>query len=340
MHWTRANLTALLASSAALCTASAILPTRQEASAPQYAGYLISTFSDPNPAVQWWLSNGNDPGSYTFLNNGQAILPSTVGTRGVRDIFLTHNSARTKWFLLATDLDINAAGFSWDQATRNGSRSLVIWESANLVDWSEARLVEVETHTAGMVWAPSAVWDEGRGVWDVFWASRFYAEDDTEHRGQATLDRIRVGTTKDFMSWEGAARDYVALEDTPLIDQEFQHLGGEKWARFLKNETVNKNYQEISEDGIFGTWRRVDADGYVRDESPLEGTATFKDNVEEGLYHMLLDDYTQYVPFETMDIESGVWTPSGFADFPRGLKHGSVTPLTQEEYDAVAAKYR
>ena len=44
---------------------------------------------------------------------------------------LTHSTA---------DLDINAAGFNWDVATRHGSRGLVVWKSNNLVDWSEPRL--------------------------------------------------------------------------------------------------------------------------------------------------------------------------------------------------------
>ena len=70
--------------------------------APEYAGYLISTFSDANPAVQFHLSVGNGPGEYEFSNGGQAVLNSTVGTGGVRDIFLTHNPERTEWFIIAT----------------------------------------------------------------------------------------------------------------------------------------------------------------------------------------------------------------------------------------------
>lgn len=38
------------------------------------------------------------------------------------------------------DLDINAAGFSWDEATRRGSRGIVVWHSNNLVDWTDASL--------------------------------------------------------------------------------------------------------------------------------------------------------------------------------------------------------
>ena len=190
-----------------------------------------------------------------------------------------------------------------------------------------------------MVWAPSAVWDDATSQYYVFWSSRHYASTDTSHSGAAvTLDTIRYATTADFASF-GAPQDYVALADTPLIDQEFQYLGeAGSWARFLKNETVSQVYQETTSGGLFGAWARVP--GYVRDESPMEGPASFADNVTPGVYHLLLDDYTEYVPFETADIAAaGGWQASGASGFPRGLKHGSVTPLTQDEYDAVAAAY-
>jgi hypothetical protein len=70
-----------------------------------YVGYLISTFSDRNPTVQWYLSKGNDPSTYSFLNKGEPILRSTVGTRAVRDVFLATNSARDQWFMLCTGLE-------------------------------------------------------------------------------------------------------------------------------------------------------------------------------------------------------------------------------------------
>lgn len=121
-----------------------------------------------------------------------------------------------------------------------GSKGLVTWESSDLVNWSAARLVNVEGATAGMVWAPSAIYDDATHQWFVFWASRFHAESDTGHIGSAVNDRIRYATTKDFKTFS-APKDYLALADTPVIDQEFQYLGKpNNWARFIKNETVNQ----------------------------------------------------------------------------------------------------
>ncbi|EGY14345.1 endo-1,4-beta-xylanase [Verticillium dahliae VdLs.17] len=320
---------------ASLCFGKGL--ARPSSAPPQYVGYLVSTFSDPNPQVQWHLSEGNDASRFRFLNGGKAVLTSNVGTKGVRDIFLTTNSERTEYFTIATDLDINAEGFSWYQATTKGSLGLVIWSSKNLVDWSEPSLRIIEDPTGGMAWAPSAVWDDETQQYFVFWASRHYAAADAEHAGPANLDRIRYATTRDFVSFS-RPRDYHALPDTPLIDQEFQHLGAPgAYARFLKNETVNQVYQETTTDGLFGTWTRVP--GYVRPESPLEGPASYADNLIAGRYHLFLDNYTEYVPFVTSNVATGVWAPASREGFPRGLKHGSVTPLTQKEYDAVAARY-
>ena len=52
-----------------------------------------------------------------------------------------------EFFLIATDLDINADGFSWDEVTRRGSRGLVIWKSTDLVSWGEPWLAEC-VHTS------------------------------------------------------------------------------------------------------------------------------------------------------------------------------------------------
>ncbi|KAF4342914.1 arabinase [Fusarium beomiforme] len=294
----------------------------------KYAGYLISTFSDTTPQVQWHLSDGDSASSFNFLNEGMPVLTSNVGTKGVRDVFLATNTARSEYFTIATD--INAPDFTWDLAARNGSRGLVVWSSKDLVNC-------VESDTAGMAWAPSVVWDEPSMQYYVFWAARHYAASDLEHKGTATLDRIRYATTTDFKAFS-APKDYHAPNDTGLIDQEFLYLDKPgHFARFLKNETINQVYQETTSTGLFGTWTRVP--GYVRPESPLEGPGAFADLRTPGLYHLLLDDYTQYIPFQTSDILSPKWEKSSFPKFPKCLEHGSVTPLTKKEYDTISAKF-
>ncbi|RDW81870.1 family 43 glycoside hydrolase [Coleophoma cylindrospora] len=306
--------------------------------ATKFAGYLVTTFTDADPAVQFHLSIGNDPGSYSFSNHGTAVLNSTVGTKGVRDTYLATNSARSEWYIIGTDLDIHAPGFSWTYSTTFGSRGIVVWKSTNLVDWSNATLPIVEGPTAGMVWAPSAVWIEAEAQYYVFWSSQFFNASDTAHTGTPGNIRIRYATTKDFTTFS-TAKDWINLADTSLIDQEIQYLGTSgHYARFLKNTTGQMVYQEVTTGGLFGTWKRIP--GYVRPESRREGPASFADNTVPGLYHLFLDDYTEYLPYQTSNIDTTpIWLPSNFTNFPAGLKHGSVTPLLQAEMDRFAAKY-
>ncbi|KAJ4364053.1 hypothetical protein N0V83_009508 [Neocucurbitaria cava] len=195
----------------------------------------------------------------------------------------------------------------------------------------------VEGATAGMVWAPSAVWDEATQQFYVFWASRLYSSSDTGHTGTAGLDRIRYATTKDFSTFS-APQDYVAPSGTPVIDQEILYLGtAGHYARFIKNETVNQVYQEMTTGGLFGSWSRIP--GYVVSGSPWEGPASYADNTVAGKYYLLLDNYTEYVPYQTTNIKSPNWSAANTSSFPQGLKHGSVTPVTQGEYNALKSKY-
>jgi hypothetical protein len=63
----------------------------RSSSASEFVGYLISTFSDANPTVQFYISKGNDPSNFAFANKAKSVLTSTIGTRAVRDVFLTCN---------------------------------------------------------------------------------------------------------------------------------------------------------------------------------------------------------------------------------------------------------
>lgn len=189
-----------------------------------------------------------------------------------------------------------------------------------------------------MAWAPSAVWDGETSQFYVFWASRFFDSSDADHTGSpTTLDKIRWATTKDFSTFT-PAQDYISLADTPVIDQEFQYLGQPgHFARFIKNETVSKIWQETTTDGLFGTWTRKEE--YVSQDSPVEGPASYQDNLDPDLYHLLLNYYTQYVPYESGNIQDGTFEKSAYPHFPSGLKHGSVTQLTQTQYDAIKDRF-
>ena len=190
-----------------------------------------------------------------------------------------------------------------------------------------------------MAWAPSAIWDEESSQYYIFWATRLFSSNDTTHTGESSLERIRYSTTPDFVTFSDPS-DYAAPNGTALIDQEFQYLGTPgSYLRLVKNAKTGQILQEQSSDGVLGTW--TEAPGYldIAEATQYEGAATFADIRTPGRYHVLLDNYDEYVPFTTDDILAGAWEEADAPGFPKLLKHGCVTPLTQEEYDSVAKKY-
>lgn len=48
------------------------------------------------------VSNDNDPGSWTVVNDGEPLLTSDVGTTGVRDPSLIRSQDGSKYWLIAT----------------------------------------------------------------------------------------------------------------------------------------------------------------------------------------------------------------------------------------------
>ena len=79
-------------------SAGATVIPRQSA----YAGYLLNTFTDTNHTGLQYLSQGNSPYNFRPLNGGEPVFVSEVGTKGIRDNFLTTNPARSEWYVITT----------------------------------------------------------------------------------------------------------------------------------------------------------------------------------------------------------------------------------------------
>jgi hypothetical protein len=137
-----------------------------------YDHYLFASFHGGDDGgrngEQIWLSvsKGHDPFNWYELNYdaGTAIsqpILQTVnppkGQTGLRDPSLIRSADGEHFYLLATDLKTFQDGQSWNYRQSRGSRNLVVYESDDLVNWSEPRFVKVEDDHAGNVWAPDGL---------------------------------------------------------------------------------------------------------------------------------------------------------------------------------------
>lgn len=307
---------------------------------PSLTGYLGVFFLGDKPSIYFYLSNGNNAVSLTAMNKGQPVINPTKGTQGVRDpSIIAGGGSETgkKWYIIGTDLNI--AKTTWDAAQRTGSRGIYVWESTDLVTWTGERLVTVEDATAGMVWAPAAIWDDQKQQYLVHWASKFYPTSDPQHKGNPSVTRIRYAYTPDFKTFS-TPKDYINYNPTNLIDLDIISLGNGSYARFLKDETAKTVFTEVSTNGLFGSWSRP-AGASATIASGVEGPTVYWDNQVAGKMHLLLDFYNDdgYRPYESSDVKSGRWTASDRSAWPKNLRHGSVLPITAAQVSALRAKW-
>src|SRR5690606_32969274 len=101
-----------------------------------------------------------------------------------------------KFYMIATDLRIATDG-DWWKAQSNGSKSIMIWESYDLVHWSKQREVPINSKTAGCTWAPEAFYDDITGEYIVFWASRVLSDNYSKQR-------VYYAKTRDFYTFTKA----------------------------------------------------------------------------------------------------------------------------------------
>ncbi|NUT96542.1 MAG: family 43 glycosylhydrolase [Saccharothrix sp.] len=317
-----------------------------------YEGYLFGYFTGEGTAtgeqIYFAASRGNDPLRFDELNAGQPVLTSTFGDKGVRDPFIVRSPEGDRFFLVATDLKIHGNG-NWDASQRTGSKYVEVWESTDLVHWSDQRHVRISPDTAGNTWAPEAYYDESIGAYVVFWASKLYAENDPGHTGN-TYNRMLYSTTRDFRTFTEPQvwvdPGYSVIDSTVIKD-------GDTYYRFTKDERNNTSSTPCSKFILAEKstdLRSTDYDfvadciGKATATSPGvgqgEGPTVFKSNTEDKWY-LFIDEFggRGYVPFETTDLASGKWTMSPSFALPSRPRHGTVLPVTRAELDRVRAAF-
>ena len=180
------------------------------------SGYIFVHFTgEQKDGEQIYFSISRDGLHWKDLNDGKPILYSETGMKGVRDPFVVRDPKNHRFFLIATDLRIEA-GEGWEKAQYDGSRDLMVWESEDLIHWGKERACTVGVPGAGCVWAPEAVSDKKKEAFLVFWASMVKLEADQEPK-----QRIYASWTKGFREY---TEPFIYMEreehviDTTIIE--------------------------------------------------------------------------------------------------------------------------
>ncbi|KAJ1328260.1 arabinan endo-1,5-alpha-L-arabinosidase [Microdochium nivale] len=333
----------LTATFGVLATAARIV---QHQSSETYEGYAFIYFEPSIEQLFLASSNGNDALSFKPLNKGRPIINSTLGDLGVRDPFILRSVEGDKFFIIATDL-CTACGTDWGTAVRHGSRSIMVWESTDLVTFSSQRSVLASPESYGNTWAPEAYWDDGMAAYIVYWASAIYDQATDPDHTAGQYQRLVYATTQDFVTftppqlWQDESP--AGRIDSTVIKE------GDLYYRFTKAtisgcaDIVQESSAELT--APLADWTRIKSCiGRDLGTAEVEGPSIFKTNpgdVRGERFILLVDEFggQGYVPLETSNIASGAWSVQKDYNFPITPRHGTVFPITSAELAAIDAAW-
>ncbi len=288
---------------------------------------------------QVYFGLSRDGFHWETVNDGQPVLWSRLGEKGVRDCTIIRCESDGKYRILATDLSLaynfrNKYHLDWSAVSHNGSKCLSMWESEDLVHWSAQQLVPLGDENFGCFWAPDVLYDPERRDYVLHWSST-HASNGFGNMG------IWFSRTKDFKTFE-RPKPLYQKDDAGVIDSAIYMENG-KYFMFLKCDHDPERIMLLQADHAQGPYTRSEA----FDKSMLaieagvyEGPTAVR--LEDGRWCLFLDYYgvpgegQGYVPFLADSLAGGKFVRSDKAfSFPYGYKHGTVIPISVEEYERI-----
>lgn len=286
---------------------------------------------------QVYFGISRDGFNWEKVNDGHPVLWSYLGEKGVRDCSIIRCAADGKYRILATDLSLayryrQKHFHDWHGISHGGSKCLSMWESADLVNWSEQTLLRVGTEKFGCLWAPDMIYDRESGDYVIHWSST--------HEDRAYMG-IYCCRTKDFKTFTQPKLLYCK-EDAGIIDSAMYEEDGVYYL-FVKCDHNPETILLLRSPQVDGPYERVEAfDESMKQIEPglYEGPTAAR--LENGRWCLFLDYYgvpgagQGYVPFLADTLASGDFHRADRAfSFPYGYKHGTILPISLEEYERI-----
>lgn len=344
-----------------------------------FKGYLYASFIEPplsTAGQQVYFALSDDGRNWIDLNHNKPVLESTMGTKATRDHYILRSPEGDRFYLIATDLDCTAYNGDWGHHSNQGSKSIMVWESDDLVNWSDQRMVPVAdldgTTNTGCVWAPEAIYDELTGEYIMYWSGTDLNEG-SESNGKKV---VYYSKTRDFRTFTPQKQFVYPIES----DGQTPADGELATSRCFIDTTMiqgsdglfyrTTKYEETSPLHVFvdaaqyplGEFKRVKTNLQGRDFQGTEGPGWFKYNKDDAeafntQYCLMLDGYGNpnkgvgFFPNSIPDLNNtweSIENGTAQLNFTRikdnykmrtAAKHGGIMPLTQEEYDRVNAAY-
>lgn len=308
------------------------------------AGYLWTHFGVEGGYEKIFYGHSTNGLQWEKLNDNKPILANLGGDLGVRDPHLVRSPEGDKYWIIGTDLHAEgggAGGSGWDQL--NASQNLVVWESSDLVNWSDQRIVFAGFDKAGCVWAPEAVYNDATGEYYVYWAAR----DQTDNNTPDWALRMYLTKTRDFVTFT-----------KPEIWTTLNPKGDGQGGRNIIDSTIAKEgdtyYRFSTSDwdtvvdtapSLDGPWTQKIAPGQAAAaglRTRMEGLTVYQ--LPDGRWSVMGDEFNYYghiadtlSSLKFRQLSSGTGTDQ--VSFDQSFRHGSVLRLSKAEEARLLAKY-
>lgn len=258
---------------------------------------------------------------FTPLNGNRPVIRQTLGKKSCRDPYVFRDNDGSVR-IVATDMKCCEG---WES-----NHALVLWHSRDLLSWEESlldmKLLGEDFADTTRAWAPQAIWDEKEKAWMLYWshstlrhntAGIYYAHTGDFHR----ITEPKPLYCRDIQTIDG---DIVFNEKDGLYYLYFKHDEDQTIA-FVTSENLTGPYEDcpvvvsLAPSGVEGS-----------EMYPLYGS-------EKWL--MIMDEYGKgrFFMQETEDFRSFSPVEDYAMDF--SPRHGSVMPITAEEYCRLKAHF-
>jgi hypothetical protein len=291
----------------------------------------------------------------TYAQQKDIYLFSYFKNNGQDGLHLAYSEDGLKWQALKGDSSFLKPMVSKDKIMRDpciirGADGLfhMVWtdswtdrgigyaNSKDLIHWSEqTQLMVMEKEpTAQNCWAPELTYDDATKTYMLYWATTIpgrFPQPDTSAEGKKNNHRIYYQTTKDFKTYS---------EIKVLYDPHFSTIDativkdGRQFIMFFKNETrqpVEKNLRIAVSRSLAGPYSpptpKITGDYWA------EGPTTLKIGDKWIVYFDKYRDH-KYGAITSTNLRN--WTEiSDQLVLPKGIRHGSVFKVTQQEFEVL-----
>lgn len=291
--------------------------------------YLMVYFTGNEPQEERIRFAVSEDGyDFSPLNGNKPVITQTLGTLSARDPYI-FRAQDDGYYILATDM---RSEDGWSSNHR-----LIVWKSDDLLNWTEVGLIDMKDYglpDTVRAWAPQAIWDESENAYMLYWANC----ENSEEKGWS-------GT----VMWYAYTTDFTALTTQPKI----------LFAPESGKDAIDADI--IEKDGVFYMYYKDENESkicYATADKP-SGPYTEPDNAVVSVFYtdvegnfiyniegtdsyvMMLDCYSKgkFVLQQTEDMTSFKRVDPKYYDFDFSPRHGSVIHITDEEYDALVARF-